>query len=63
MRIEFRDQIVELGEGELGVVPKGVEHRTAAESEAEVMIFEPAATLNTGNIVDEKFTAPVGDKL
>jgi len=58
--IEFRDKRVELQAGELCVVPRGVEHRTMADAEAEVLVFEPAATRNTGNIVDEKFTAPNG---
>ena len=60
MRIEFRDRTVELGPGELCVVPRGVEHRTAADAEAEVIIFEPAATRNTGNVTDATFTAPNG---
>lgn len=60
MRIEFRDRTVELGPGELCVVPRGVEHRTAADAEAEVIIFEPAATRNTGNVTDPRFTAPNG---
>ncbi|HTI69464.1 MAG TPA: cupin domain-containing protein [Candidatus Limnocylindria bacterium] len=60
MRVEFRDRTVELTAGELCVVPKGAEHRTAADTEAEVLIFEPAATLNTGNVVDAVFTAPNG---
>lgn len=59
-RIEFRDRIVELKQGELFVVPKGVEHRTVAEEEVEVIIFEPAETLNTGNVSDNTFTAPGG---
>ena len=58
MVIEFREQRVVLEAGELCMVPRGVEHRTMADSEAEVLIFEPAATRNTGNIVDETFTAP-----
>ena len=59
MRLEFRDRpTVTLSSGELCVVPHGVEHRTLADEEAEVLIFEPAATRNTGNITDEKFTAP-----
>lgn len=45
------------------IVPRRVEHRTVADQEAQVMIFEPADTLNMGNIVDEKFTAPKGAKL
>ena len=60
MTIEFRDHRVTLHAGELGVVPRGVEHRTMAEAEAEVLVFEPAETRNTGNIVDETFTAPNG---
>ncbi len=60
MTIEFRDRRVTLQAGELCVVPRGVEHRTMADDEAEVMIFEPAETRNTGNIFDEKFTAPDG---
>jgi mannose-6-phosphate isomerase-like protein (cupin superfamily) len=57
-RIEFRNRAVELREGEFLVVPRGIEHRTVAEDEAEVIIFEPAETRNTGNIADDKFTAP-----
>jgi mannose-6-phosphate isomerase-like protein (cupin superfamily) len=60
MTLEFRDQIVELDAGELYVVPRGVEHRTMAAEEAEVLVFEPANTRNTGNIIDDKFTAPNG---
>jgi mannose-6-phosphate isomerase-like protein (cupin superfamily) len=63
MAIEFRDRRVVLGPGELCVVPRGVEHRTMAESEAEVLLFEPAATRNTGNIIDDTFTAPNGVKV
>lgn len=60
MTIEFRDRQVVLGAGEFCVVPRGVEHRTMAETEAEVLIFEPAHTRNTGNVVDGTFTAPNG---
>jgi mannose-6-phosphate isomerase-like protein (cupin superfamily) len=60
MTLEFRDHRVVLGPGESCVVPRGVEHRTMAESEAEVLLFEPAGTRNTGNVVDQKFTAPNG---
>jgi mannose-6-phosphate isomerase-like protein (cupin superfamily) len=58
--VEFRDCVVRLNAGELCVVPRGVEHRTLAESEAEVLVFEPAATRNTGNVDDAVFTAPTG---
>ncbi len=46
-----------LEEGELIIVPRGVEHRPVADEEAEVLLFEPASTLNTGNVRDE-FTVP-----
>ena len=59
-RIEFRDHAVDVGPGEFLIVPRGVEHRTVAESEAHVLLFEPAATRNTGNILDAAFTAPDG---
>jgi mannose-6-phosphate isomerase-like protein (cupin superfamily) len=62
-RVEFRDQIVELKQGELLVVPHGIEHRTVADEEVEVLIFEPQATRNTGDIADEHFTAPGGAKI
>lgn len=59
-RVEFRDHMVDLGPGEFVVVPHGVEHRTAADAEAEVLIFEPAAVRNTGDVEDQRFTAPNG---
>jgi len=52
-KIEFRDKTVELKENEFIIVPKGVEHRPVAENEVSVMLFEPAATLNTGNVINE----------
>jgi mannose-6-phosphate isomerase-like protein (cupin superfamily) len=58
MSIEFRDGQVTLEPGEFCVVPRGVEHRTMAEVETEALVFEPAQTRNTGNVVDERFTAP-----
>ena len=61
--IEFRDRRVVLSPGECCVVPRGIEHRTIAEKEAEVLLFEPAATRNTGNVVDKTFTAPNGVKV
>jgi mannose-6-phosphate isomerase-like protein (cupin superfamily) len=62
-RIEFRDRAVELGPGEFLIVPHGVEHRTVADEEAEVLIFEPAETLNTGNVQHSRFTAPKGTRV
>jgi len=63
MRVEFRDRSIELGPGEFLVVPHGIEHRTTAEEEVEVVLFEPAATRNTGNVKDAQFTAPSGIKI
>jgi mannose-6-phosphate isomerase-like protein (cupin superfamily) len=60
MRIEFHDRIIELKAGEFLVVPHGVEHRTAADEEAEVVLFEPAATRNTGTAEESEFSAPQG---
>lgn len=60
MTVEFRDGAVALRAGELCVVPRGVEHRTLAEEEAEVLIFEPAETRNTGDVIDPVYTAPNG---
>jgi mannose-6-phosphate isomerase-like protein (cupin superfamily) len=59
-RVEFRDHAVELGPGECLLVPRGIEHRTAADEEAQIVLFEPVATRNTGNVVDAAFTAPDG---
>ena len=53
-RMEFRDRSVELCEGEMLVVPRGVEHRPVAEREVAVMLFEPASTLNTGSAGGER---------
>ena len=63
MRVEFRDREVELNPGEFLVVPRGVEHRTTAEDECEVLLFEPAATRNTGNVTDATLTAPAGVRI
>jgi mannose-6-phosphate isomerase-like protein (cupin superfamily) len=53
-RMEYRDRNVWLEEGEFLVVPRGVEHRPVAEEEAQVLLFEPASTLNTGNMKNER---------
>jgi len=54
LTIEFRDGSVELGPGECVVVPRGVEHRPVAEEETHILMFEPASTLNTGNVRSER---------
>lgn len=53
-RMEFRDRDVWLEEGEMLVVPRGVEHRPVAEEEVHILLFEPASTLNTGNVENER---------
>ena len=47
--MELRDQHITLNEGEFLIVPRGVEHRPVAREEVQVLLFEPASTLNTGN--------------
>jgi len=61
-RVEYRDRGVALRAGQLTVVPVGVEHRTAAAEEAEV-IFEPADVVSTGDAPVSEFTAPTGATL
>jgi mannose-6-phosphate isomerase-like protein (cupin superfamily) len=56
-RMEFRDRVVELREGEMLVVPRGVEHRPVANQEVSVLLFEPAATVNTGSAGGERTVA------
>ena len=57
LEIFLRDGKVMLNEGELYVVPKGVEHKPVAAEECHILLIEPSGTINTGNVVDEK-TAP-----
>ncbi len=56
-RMEFRDRDVWIEEGEFLIVPRGVEHRPVADEEVQVLLFEPATTLNTGNVTDERTVA------
>lgn len=56
-RMDFRDQQIWLETGEMIVVPRGVEHRPYADEEVHVMLFEPANTLNTGNVTGERTVA------
>ena len=51
--MEMRDKNIELHEGDFLIVPKGVEHRPNAKEEVWIMLFEPVATLNTGNTENE----------
>jgi len=52
-RMEFRDKTVDIHENEFVIVPRGLEHRPVAEEEVSIMLFEPASTLNTGDMVNE----------
>lgn len=52
-KTEFRDKTVVVNENEFLIVPRGVEHRPVAEEEVHIMLFEPATTLNTGNVENE----------
>ena len=54
LRMEFRDKVIDVKEGEFIIVPKGVEHKPVAEEEVSLLLFEPASTLNTGNIENER---------
>src|SRR5437899_2536873 len=53
-RMELRDRHIWLEEGEFLIVPHGVEHRPVADEEAWIVLFEPATTLNTGNVQNER---------
>lgn len=53
MKIEFEDEIVELNEGEMYVVPKGVNHKPCAENECKIMLVEPRGVVNTGDTKGE----------
>jgi mannose-6-phosphate isomerase-like protein (cupin superfamily) len=54
MTIQLPDRDVELREGEFFIVPRGLEHRPVAQQEAHILLFEPAGTLNTGNVRNER---------
>jgi mannose-6-phosphate isomerase-like protein (cupin superfamily) len=51
--MHMRDRIITVNAGEFLVMPRGVEHKPVAREEVEIMLFEPASTLNTGNIENE----------
>ena len=56
-RMELRDRAIELEAGDFLIVPRGVEHRPVADEEVEVVLFEPAGTLNTWNVESERTVA------
>jgi len=57
LRIDFRDGAVEIGAGEMYVVPKGVEHKPSAEKEVKLLLIEPRGVLNTGDLPASELTA------
>jgi len=57
LTIEFKDGRVDIGQGEMYVVPKGVEHKPMATKECHIMIIEPKGVTNTGNKMDSKLKA------
>jgi mannose-6-phosphate isomerase-like protein (cupin superfamily) len=54
LKMELRDKTITINEGEFLVVPHGVEHKPVADEEVHILLFEPAATVNTGNVVEER---------
>jgi mannose-6-phosphate isomerase-like protein (cupin superfamily) len=52
--MELKDEIITINQGEFIVIPRGTGHRPNAKEECEVMLFEPASTLNTGNVENER---------
>ncbi|HEY0732052.1 MAG TPA: cupin domain-containing protein [Chitinophagaceae bacterium] len=52
--MELRDKTITLHEGEFLIVPRGVEHKPVAKEEVWILLFEPASTLNTGNVINER---------
>ncbi len=55
-KMELRDKTIEMNKGDFIIIPKGVEHKPSAEKEVQIMLFEPAATLNTGNNSESELT-------
>jgi len=51
--MHFREKVVTINESEFIIVPHGIEHKPVANEEVEVVLFEPASTLNTGNVENE----------
>ena len=57
IEIEFRDGIVKVKEGEIFVVPAGIEHKPMSKKESQIMLIEPKGVINTGNIDSNNLTA------
>ncbi|MHA6249351.1 cupin domain-containing protein [Pontibacter sp. CAU 1760] len=63
IEIHLRDKVVHLQPGEFLIVPRGVEHKPVANQEAEVLMFEPASTVNTGNLAHSDRTRTTLERL
>ncbi|MDC0210568.1 cupin domain-containing protein [Flavobacteriaceae bacterium] len=57
LKINFKDGFVDLSEGEMFVVPKGVEHQPSSKNEAQILLIEPRGVINTGNLKPNELTA------
>ena len=62
MKIEFDSEIIEINEGEMIVVPKGVDHKPTSEKECQIMLVEPKGILNTSNVKGD-LTAPNDERI
>jgi len=62
LKMEFRNRVEVINEGEFIIVERGVEHKPVADEEVHVLLFEPASTLNTGN-VESDLTKKILDKI
>ena len=60
LKIHLRDRILELGVGDLCVVPRGVEHLPVADDEAHILLVEPKSTRNTGQVDDDRTREQLG---
>ena len=54
LNLEFREKTVEVSPGEFIIVPRGIEHRPTSDEEVHLLLFEPASTLNTGDVVNDR---------
>lgn len=52
--MHMQEKIITVNEGEFIIMPRGTEHKPVAKEEVEIMLFEPASTVNTGNVINEK---------
>ena len=53
MKMDYGDRLVDVAEGEFIIIPRGTKHRPIAENETQILLFEPASVLNTGDVENE----------